>query len=227
MRNGKRIADCFGKRVENVFSLIELLVVIGIIALLASLIFPAISMVKENARKTQAKAMATNLVMAIKQYETTYGLLPVKSTDVTNPTHEVLKDDATYDLLIELLSRVNGPGSWDGTNGSASDPGNVRKTRFLEVPSTYDVHHAYVDPWGNRFRVGIDANYDKKVTGFITKELNGTVFVYSLGPKVKSGDQVTAKDAYGNNSDIINGVGVGVSKGDDGGDPVKDVISWK
>jgi prepilin-type N-terminal cleavage/methylation domain-containing protein len=231
MRKGKEIADCFGKRVRNAFSLVELLVVIGIIALLASLIFPAISMVKENARKTQAKSMASALVMAIKQYETTYGLLPIGTgtLKVKGSAQEVLNDDDAYDLLIELLSRVDGPGSWDGTDGSSSDPGNTRKIRFLAVPSDYNSNVAYRDPWGNRFKVGIDANYDKKVTGFISTPLNGTVFVYSLGPKVNSNDPVTQKDAYGNNkksssSDVING---NTAAGDDGGDPVKDVLSWK
>ena len=217
MRNGKRIADCLGRRVENAFSLIELLVVIGIIALLASLIFPAISMVKGNARKTQAKAMAANLVMAIKQYETTYGLLPVSNdpngdgstadSDVDTPsTKEFIKDDATYDKLITILSQVAGP------SGAITD-GNLRKTRFLEVPSEYDTSTPYRDPWGNRFRIGIDSDYNKNVTGFTSTPLNGTVFVYSLGP---DGDGATG-----------NVPGGSASKGDDGGDPVKDVLSWK
>ena len=192
MKNEKMVV---GTVVEKPFSLVELLVVIGIIALLASLIFPAISMVKENARKTQAMAMASNLVMAIKQYETTYGLLPVSSSSfpATPASNEYIKDNTTYDLLIAILSQVDGPNSSDKTKG------NLRKTRFIEVPSEYSTTVPYQDPWGNRFRIGIDSDYDKDVEGFASSTLNGTVFVYSLGP----------------------------DKTDNNGDSVDDVISWK
>ena len=100
-----------------------------------------------------------------------------------------------------------------GPSGAITD-GNLRKTRFLEVPAEYGATVPYQDPWGNRFRIGIDSNYDKDVEGLNGENLlNGTVFVYSLGPNGK-----------GATGDIPAG---SASKGDDNGHFVDDVISWK
>src|SRR5438552_3035429 len=63
------------------FTLVELLTVIAIIAILMGLLFPAIGIVKEQARKVQAKTDITNIVAAVKQYYTEYGKYP----QVANP----------------------------------------------------------------------------------------------------------------------------------------------
>jgi prepilin-type N-terminal cleavage/methylation domain-containing protein len=52
------------------FTLIELLVVISIIAILASLAFPAIGGAMDSARKTTAKNSAVQIANAVVAYET-------------------------------------------------------------------------------------------------------------------------------------------------------------
>ncbi len=175
------------RKTKRKFTLIELLVVISIIALLVALLLPAIGAVRRQAKNVQAKSLANAIVIAIKQYETTYGLLPVASGDVTSASNEKLT--GSYENLIALLSKIDYP----GVSGSA-DTGNPRGTRFLDVPPKYD-SDGYLDPWGNKFVIGVDANYDHKVKGLVPTDLNGTVFIYSFGQD--------GKDDQGSKDDVI------------------------
>jgi prepilin-type N-terminal cleavage/methylation domain-containing protein len=58
------------------FTLIELLVVIAIIAILAGLLLPALSQVKNKAKGAKAKVEINHLMMAIREYEGDYNRMP-------------------------------------------------------------------------------------------------------------------------------------------------------
>ncbi len=62
--------------VRSGFTLVELLVVMAIIALLASMLFPAIQRVREGGRRTQCADHLHNIVIASHNYHNTYNTLP-------------------------------------------------------------------------------------------------------------------------------------------------------
>src|SRR5262245_29915883 len=62
------------------FTLVELLVVISIIVMLASLMVPAILMAREAARRIQCGNNLYNLALAAKQFEVARGSLPASRT---------------------------------------------------------------------------------------------------------------------------------------------------
>ena len=64
------------RRVRGGFTLVELLVVMAIIALLASLLFPAIQQVREGGRRTACLSNLHNLAIASHNYHATFRTLP-------------------------------------------------------------------------------------------------------------------------------------------------------
>ena len=134
------------------FTLIELLMAIAIIVILAAIAIPVTTSAIKKAETAKAQAEMTTLVNALKSYETTYGILPLKCfTEGTDD--KTLKDDDAYEKLIRILQGEN--------LEISSKKMNARKIAFLEVQG--NTEGEFTDPWGNNYAILIDTTGDGKI----------------------------------------------------------------
>ena len=229
------------------FTLIELLTVIAIIAILMSLLFPAVNAVKDAAKKAEAKNACTGIVAAVKQYNAEYGKYP--SIEGTGKTGGGGKEDENKDKIIgdKDCKKVQEGGNkvlFDtlralarGTNKdpdhrlnprkivfiegkTVSDPTSPR-SGFLEKGGEEDLQGCYFDPWGKQYNVIIDTNYD----GFIDIDqvYKDTDWVDTGRPHVGVGAFSMGKNGVigGDKKDNLE------NKYRDGQKVSDDVISWQ
>ncbi|MEI8341780.1 MAG: prepilin-type N-terminal cleavage/methylation domain-containing protein [Verrucomicrobiota bacterium] len=154
-------------RNKNGFTLIELITVISIILILMGLLFPAVSSVKEAAKKAQAKNDITNLVTSVKAYYTEYGKYPLpqslySSTPEEDLTYNDKSGTATLIAFMKILMAK------DTTE-------NPRQIVFIEPPTAkqdgkYGVFldssnnpGPFYDPWGKPYSVRIDVDYNNLI----------------------------------------------------------------
>ncbi len=173
MKNTSRI-----RTEDQGFTLIELLTVIAIIAILMGLLFPAVSAVKDAAKKAEAKNACTGIVAAVKQYNAEYGKYPPLDLPAGKPgeavTDALIGDPATKakvvnNVLFNTLRNIDaGPNKDYKLNprkivfleGKAvSDPTSPR-SGFLDKGGEAANLGCYFDPWGTQYNVIIDTDYN-------------------------------------------------------------------
>jgi prepilin-type N-terminal cleavage/methylation domain-containing protein len=141
------------------FTLVELLIVIAIIAILAAMLLPVISVAEQHAKKTQAKIECNTIGSAIQAYESDYSRMPVsggvQSSGFTNFTYGstfnttttpqqigsitnggsgIITNSEVIAILLDLTNYVN---NWNnnGITDNANHQKNPRRTIYL--PNTH------------------------------------------------------------------------------------------
>lgn len=125
------------------FTLIELLVVIAIIAILISLLLPAVQQAREAARRTQCRNNLAQIGIALHSYQLSYESLPPACINDSGP---VQYDTTGYDLswlvqLLPMLGEENVSRHVDFDGGAYSQANaDVRKHRIstLICPSAIE-----------------------------------------------------------------------------------------
>jgi prepilin-type N-terminal cleavage/methylation domain-containing protein len=131
---------------KQAFTLIELLVVISIIAILASLGFPAVNGAIDSARKARAGSDVAQIATAVVAYEVEYGKLPSFTGNSVDTT------------FLNML----------GTNDTVNNP---RKIVFLETSPWKKGKggtngSGFCDPWDatSVYQIALDTDYNNEVT---------------------------------------------------------------
>ena len=137
------------------FTLVELLMAIGIIVILAAISIPTALSAIKKAETAKAQAEMTALVTALKNYESTYGFLPFhfRKSSNTSPATDGEVQPGDYSDFIKLLQGEN-----LDIKGRKMNP---RKLALLEIQG--NTKGEYEDPWGNDYTVVIDGDGDGKI----------------------------------------------------------------
>ena len=186
---------------SKAFTLIELLVVISIIAILASLAFPAVNGAIDSAKRAKAKSDTVQIVTAVKAYQAEYGKLPtaaVSSDDKEEASHGWFQGN--NDEIIRVLT---------GENHNSMNP---RRITFLETRPAkgnkdgVGTDMKFYDPWGTPYAIKLDTSYNNSLEYWDSAQnsnLRITAFAVSFGKNMKMQDVTKSSDENGKVDDIV------------------------
>jgi prepilin-type N-terminal cleavage/methylation domain-containing protein/prepilin-type processing-associated H-X9-DG protein len=101
------------------FTLIELLVVIAIIAVLIALLLPAVQQAREAARRAQCRNHFKQLALAVHNYESTFGTLPINrygDYSYTSFWNYAYEDSYSWSWLATILPYIDQGPLWTAAN---------------------------------------------------------------------------------------------------------------
>jgi len=174
----------FRRKMFNGFTLVELLIVMGIIMLLTAILFPAISGAKKSAMISKAQAEIKMLHTAIQSFRNEYDRYPLHGTKYRDATSDIEYDNS------ELISTLR------GNQKTAGVTDNPRLISFIKInEASLDESGQFVDPWdrknstfGTPYNAYVDANFDGKIDVDINKGnvniqvvTNAPIAVWSMG----------------------------------------------
>ena len=202
---------------HRLFTLVELLTVIAVIAILAGIAIPVVVGMQSKGKETSARADMNAIKIALTQFKADYSIFPVapstsdtllKAAFASNSTGTA---DGTIDSMISELTTIKAAPSSGNPASVTSFTYNTKKRKYLDAPAK-PVTPVFVadsvtsgfmklDPWGRRYNIALDTNYDKKLeltTAFLptAETIVGDIAIYSYGTaEPKSSDSKDTDDA--------------------------------
>jgi prepilin-type N-terminal cleavage/methylation domain-containing protein len=170
------------------FTLVELLTVIAIIGILAGMLLPVLSRVKDAAKKTQAKTEMSSIVTAVQAYDQDYSRFPVSpaTQNFANAGNNDMSlggafynADGSYNTSIgftnsEVIAILMDITDTSVTAVNANHQKNPKQVKYLSAKMSGDTSSpgvgtdlVYRDPWGNPYVITMDLNYDDQCSDII------------------------------------------------------------
>ncbi len=173
------------------FTMIELLVVLGIIVILGGITFGLVSGVSERGRTARAETELRLIAQSLEQFRTHYGDYPWVGTattsnneealfnalaGITGPQGDPIRDDSNANRVGRVFIDFSRVTIGDGDNevlGSAD---------FNQLPNAGDpspgiLQRRFLDPWGNPYR------YYYRNTSSPDNWRRSGFILYSMGPE--------------------------------------------
>lgn len=168
-----KTTSAFIPQTRRGFTLVELLVVIVIIAILASLAVPVTNKVMNMANATRTKAVMKDLQVAIGHFRTEYNRFPIDmsgSSGASGADHDPILTNGTNNIINVLMAMTN-----------PSDPTNMnpRGIKFIDLQLAKNNNSfGIVDPsggtgtggnvrlmdiWGMPYYIMLDTNLDNRI----------------------------------------------------------------
>jgi type II secretory pathway pseudopilin PulG len=201
------------------WTVIELLVAMGIIAILAGLFLPSAFSIYERAKKARAKNDLTQIVSAINAYYTEYGQYPTTATSNVIYGPEGTASNVLFNEL-QACHVVNGV--LTPSCCSAADALNTRQIAYISPPcwgtatarSGIGTNGQYYDPWGKPYNIEINAAYNNQIVNPYPDTtppnadagaavLSFGVIGWSYGKDQTKGTKSPASPNYGHSDDVI------------------------
>ena len=192
------------------FTLVELIVAIGIMAVLAGMLMGGISVARKAVKKSQAATMISSLELGCKVFENEWGFFPhdeVANLGVTFATEDfsgltytnVVRVRANAVMMLQLLTqKKNGPYFEPNENDivlqTVASDATTWNSQFKESGSGNDYAPVIIDPWGMPYVY--DRNRPEGTAVIVSNHNIKSLDLYSYGP--------TSLDEDGEEDDINN-----------------------
>lgn len=154
------------------YTLVEILMVVGIIAILVGLAIPVLNSARATAKLNKAAAECNSIALAIKNFESEYGQMPNPTGSAwgsgttsfymgQTPNSKKMKwsssEEAEYQHFFEMMighvvekDESTGKVKIDKTSNWYN---NGKKILFLDASSAYTAGEGYLDPWGKPYSI--------------------------------------------------------------------------